>query len=186
MRGLGHNVDGSSRRRHCARLAQSSEFRPCSRHLYVRNHLCDLGRGLSLFGLDSEATNARLLATRMAAVQETWRISQSGAYRIFGRNAPPVPNFHRKAIDTALDHASADFLGLSVSGSDYLSTSLRMDLLHQRSQRPDGIRNSPVRLSRRTLSSAHAHFVVALPWSRYCSFLGPGRNWALPLAAYAR
>ena len=63
-----------------------------------RDHLCHLGRGLSLFGLDSKTAYARLLATRMATVPRARRIPQPRSGDFPRRNASAVADLHRKAL----------------------------------------------------------------------------------------
>src|SRR5215831_4959718 len=92
-----------------ARLAQPSELRCRARHLYLCNHLRDLGCGVSLLGLDSEASNAHLLATGLAAFQGARSISWLRPSGGTSRNPPAVPDLHCETVDTPLGDASVDF-----------------------------------------------------------------------------
>src|SRR5579864_5631438 len=128
---MGDVVDGRSHRRHCSRCSQSAEYQSRACHLHLRDNLRYLGRRLSLFGLDSETTDPRLLAARLAVVPRAWRLSQSRSHCFPRRNTLALADLHRKALAVAMGHASVDFLGMPASGCDYLSARIRVDLFHE-------------------------------------------------------
>src|SRR5579872_12931 len=128
---MGGVMDGRSRRSDRARLAQSAEFRPRTRHLHLRDYLCHLGRGISLFSMDSKTAHPRLLATRMAVISRARRLSQPRPCDFSHWNASAIADLHRKAVQIAMGDASVDFLGMPASSGDHLPTRIWVDLFHQ-------------------------------------------------------
>src|SRR5215472_15040062 len=145
-----------------------------------------MGRRLPLFGLDSKASDARLLATWLAAFQGAGGISESWRTRGIGRDPPPLADLHREAVLASMGDASADFLGLRSGGCHYVPPRFRLDSLHQRAERSNGLCDLPFRLSRGPLPPAYGHSVVALPRARHCRVPGPRRNWPVSVAQNAR
>src|SRR5581483_9417622 len=127
---MGDVVDGRSRRCDRARFTQSAELRPRTRHLHLCDYLCHLGSGLSLFSMDSKTAHPRLLATWMAVVSRTRRLSQHRPRNFPHRNSSAIADVHRKAVKVAMGDAPVDLLGMPVGGGDHLPTRIRMDLFH--------------------------------------------------------
>src|SRR5437667_1187442 len=93
----------------------------------------------------------------MATVQRTRSISQPQPRRHPDWNASARPDIHRETFPTALGDASDDFLGMPAGSRDHVSSSIRMDTLHQRSERSDDVCDASVRVSGGTVSSAYLH-----------------------------
>ena len=113
-------------------------------------------------------------------------IRSARSHRGAGGNSSLRSNVHRATLQTALGDASVDVLGMHPGGDDYLSAGIRMDLLHQRSERSDDLCDSPVRVSDFQLSSAHLHRVDSLSWPGYFGISGSGRHCAFAVAPDAR
>src|SRR6185436_14963531 len=144
------------------------------------------GRRLPLLGLDPEAADQDLLASRLAA--------RPAARPPAEPRAPPAPrldppggaDLHPPPLGPALVDAPAPLLGLPAGGRHHLPPGLRLDLLRQRRAGPDDLRHLPLRLPDRLLPPPHGLGVAALPRARYRGGPGARRHRALPLAPHAR
>jgi MFS transporter, NNP family, nitrate/nitrite transporter len=97
-RGLGHDGDGSPRRRDRRRLAQPPELRPPARHLHLRGDFRDVGHRVPLRGLAQQAADAAVLRSDLRADQGRRHRARPGDRGAVLRQPHHHPAVHRPAL----------------------------------------------------------------------------------------